>query len=70
MAERKKIPYRERKFDKAHKQAHDNQYIRDNFDRIEIVVPKGYREELKAIATSKGMSLSELIKAAIDEYIK
>ena len=49
---------------------YNNQYNRDNYDRINIVVPKGQKAELQQVAERQGLSLNGLIKAALDEYIK
>lgn len=69
MSERKPIPYTERKFDKAKKQNYDDQYKKENLDRIEFTAPKGTKEEIKTIATSLGLSTAEFIRQAIDEKI-
>ena len=40
------------------------------YDRISLVVKKGRREELKAYAESKGMSINGYINKLIDEDMK
>lgn len=69
MAQRKSIPYAERKFDKTKAWKHNNEYQKEVFDRITFVAPKGYKEHIKTIADSKGISSAELIRNAIDDYI-
>lgn len=51
------------------KYAYDNKYIKDHFDRIEIVVPKGDKELFKNIAAKQGMKVGEWIKTLIYKEI-
>ena len=46
-----------------------NKWNRNNYDRIEINVPKGDKETIKAHAETKGESVNGFIKRAIDEAI-
>jgi len=46
------------------------QYQRDNYDRVNIQVPKGIREEWKKIASSQGKSLNAFIVDAVEERIQ
>ena len=39
------------------------------YDRIEIVVHKGHKAEIKATAEAKGQSLNKFINEAIDEHM-
>ena len=66
MGERKSVPYSERKFDKAKRNAYDIQYKKDNFDRIAFVVPKGTKDKIKERAAKEGLSMSEWLKQLID----
>ena len=43
---------------------------KENTDRIIFTMPKGKKGEIKAIASSKGMSASEWINEAIQEKIE
>lgn len=44
-----------------------NQYIRDNYDRISLNVPKGYKNRIKEQAKNKGFSnMSEYIVSLIE----
>lgn len=45
-------------------------YNEKAYDRISLVVQKGRREELKAYAESKGMSINGYINKLIDEDMK
>lgn len=36
-------------------------YIKNNYDEIKIRVPKGMREQYKALAESQGKSLNQLV---------
>jgi predicted DNA binding CopG/RHH family protein len=44
---------------------YQNNYKREKYDRIEVVLPKGRKEELKRKAKEKGMSMSEYINSVI-----
>ena len=53
------------------KQAYDNAYQRDHYDRITITRNKGDKDKIKTIAKSKGFrSLDEFINTCIDEKVK
>lgn len=55
---------------KAQQKAVHN-YVRNNYDRIELTVkPKGRKEEIKAHAEKHGETLNGFINRAIDEAIK
>jgi hypothetical protein len=47
-----------------------NKYQKNNYDRINILAPKGYKEEVKKNADACGMSLSAYIVQAINEKIE
>jgi hypothetical protein len=47
------------------KQTYDREYSKTNYDRIVVYVQKGKRDELKAIAKERGLSLNECIKVAL-----
>ena len=38
-----------------------NQHIKDHYDRINLIVPKGQKENIKRIAEEMGMSVNEYI---------
>lgn len=45
-------------------------YVKQNYDRIEVKVPKGDKEALQAHAQAQGESLNKFINRAISEQIK
>ena len=54
-----------KKFDKF---AYNNEYTKNHYDRIVVLVPKGRREILKQTAKSKGVTTNQYILDAIDFY--
>lgn len=42
-----------------------NSFNRANYDRITLVLPKGSREKIKAVAKEKGMSMNEYLASLI-----
>ena len=44
-----------------------NQYEKDNYDRILILVPKGKKADIKERAEELGITVSELIVRAIEK---
>lgn len=51
---------------KADKTKYQNDFILRAYDRINLTVPKGRKEEIKAFADRKGMSVNSFINEAID----
>lgn len=45
-------------------------YNKNAYDRIDLVVPKGKRQEIKDFAKSKGMSMNRFICAAIEQAME
>lgn len=46
-----------------------NKYIRNNYDRMELVLPKGSKQALKEVAEARtGGSVNELVKQALSMY--
>lgn len=56
--------------DKTKNAKYINEFMRDNYDRIAVMRPKGDREKLKAIANEQGMNLNKFINSLIDAYLK
>lgn len=52
------------------KYSYNNDYTRDNYDRINLIVPKGKREVIKAKAAERGVSVSQLVIDALEGYYK
>lgn len=51
-------------------QASVNKYVKTNYDRINVTMPKGKREVLKAHAEAQGESVNRFINRAIDETME
>lgn len=45
-----------------------NKYMKENYDRVNLTLPKGYKEELATLASSRGQSVNAFIKEAIDKF--
>lgn len=43
-----------------------NKYIKNNYDRINVTLPKGYKDTLKTAAEAAGESVNGYIKTAVD----
>ena len=48
--------------------AYKNEFTRQAYDRLSLVVPKGKKAILKAYAEKKGISVNALIVQSIEEY--
>lgn len=53
----------------AGKTAYKNDWQKENKERINLVVDKGYKEKARAAANTAGMSLNGFIIAAVNEKI-
>lgn len=49
-------------FDKA---SYDKEFIKQAYDKVAFYVPKGKRDELKALAKQEGVSVNDLLKTAL-----
>ena len=47
-----------------------HKYVKANYDRMELTVPKGRKDEIKAHAESRGQSVNGFIIAAVDEKME
>lgn len=47
-----------------------NKYMKENYDRVNLVMPKGRKDAVKAHAEKTGESLNGFINRAIDEAIE
>lgn len=56
--------------DKAKKTAYQNEYISRAYDRINLTVPKGYKDAIQAHAASTGESVNAFINRAICEAME
>lgn len=55
------------KFDEV---KYKNDFARENYDRISLMVPKGRKEVIKQIAKANGQSVNEFINLAIEERMQ
>ena len=51
-------------------QASVNKYVKSNYDRINVTMPKGKREIIKAHAEAQGESVNAYINKAIDQRME
>jgi uncharacterized protein (DUF1778 family) len=58
------------KENKFNKYEYDKEYHKKNYDRINIVLKKGVREQIKAAAEKEGKSLNSFIVDAVTEKLK
>lgn len=47
-----------------------NDFIKNNYDRYSLTMPKGKKEKVVAAAREAGISTNEFINAAIDAMMK
>lgn len=48
------------------KMRYDNDYRREHYDTLTVLVPKGKRKELKEAATLKGLTVSQYVVEALE----
>ena len=53
--------------DKAQKTAHQNDYISKAYDRINLLVPKGGKEQIQTAADAAGQSVNGYINRLIKQ---
>ena len=51
-------------------QASVNKYVKSNYDRINVTMPKGRKEIIKAHAEAQGKSVNGFINEAIEEKLE
>ena len=51
-------------------QASVNRYVRTNYDRVNVTMPKGKKDIIKAHAEARGESVNAFIGRAIDETME
>ncbi|MEI3102039.1 MAG: Arc family DNA-binding protein [Oscillospiraceae bacterium] len=51
-------------------QASVNKYVKSNYDRINVTMPKGKKDTIKAHAEARGESVNAFINRAIDEAME
>ena len=47
-----------------------NKYMAENYDRVNLTMPKGRKDEIKAHAENRGESVNAFINRAIDEAME
>lgn len=47
-----------------------NKYVKNNYDRINVTMPKGKKDDIKTHAEKRGESVNAFINRAIDETIR
>ena len=47
-----------------------NKYMAENYDRVNLTMPKGRKDEIKAHAEKSGESVNAFINRAIDETME
>ncbi len=47
-----------------------NKYMKENYDRVNLTMPKGKKEKIQEQADSLGLSVNAYINAAIDEKME
>ncbi len=57
------------RYSEAHNKA-TQKYIKNNYDEIKIRIPKGMKDEYKAMAEASGKSLNQFIIDAVEDYGK
>ncbi len=51
-------------------QASVNRYVKANYDRVNVTMPKGKKDVIKAHAEARGESVNAFIGRAIDETME
>lgn len=47
-----------------------NKYVKNNYDRINVTIPKGQREVIQSHAEKQGESVNAFIRRAINETME
>ena len=47
-----------------------HKYVKQNYDRLELTVPKGRKAEIKVHAEARGESVNGFVNRAIDEAME
>ena len=54
---------------KKAKNAYDSKYVAEHYDIITFKLPKGSKDKLKASAEAQGITLTDLLKKSVSEYL-
>ena len=52
------------------KKKYDSEYVRENYHRVSLLLPKEYKELLTDATMESGMSKNAFVKEAIDQKLK
>jgi predicted HicB family RNase H-like nuclease len=47
-----------------------HKYVKENYDRLELTMPKGKKAQIKAHAEARGESVNGFINRAVDEALE
>ena len=56
--------------DKKREVEYMTNYMRDKYDRVQILRPKGDKAKIKEIAESRGTSPNAMLNGILDEWLK
>lgn len=56
--------------DKSKAMEYNNKYNTENYDRVSLMLPKGMKEQIRALAGSNGESVNGYITTAIRERME
>ena len=45
-----------------------NEFNKENYDKVTIMIPKGEKEHWKTLAKARGLSMTEMVRRAVEEY--
>lgn len=51
------------------KQKYDNEYTKNHYDRLTILLPKGQKQEVQSIAKDLGISTTQLYQQALKHCV-
>lgn len=63
------MPEEKSKVSKAQQRA-VHKYVRNNYDRLDLTVPKGKKAEIQAAAAAVGESVNQYVQTAIDRRME
>ena len=47
-----------------------HKYVKNNYDRLDVTLPKGKKDVIKEAAGKQGLSVNGFINAAVDEKLE
>ena len=53
---------------KKKKHLYSSKYSKENYDQLATTIPQGMKDKFKKIASILGLSISQLIVTAVEEY--